>query len=184
MSSNTTNGRLHKRGAVWWIDYWHDGKRYRESSRSKLKRVARDLLRQRQVEIGTGRHIGAVADKVTLGQLLQLVVEDYELKRRRSLKRLMTAQSHLKEFFGEHAKAMAVPSRARSYIRHRREEGAADASILQELASLRRGYKLAVQEGLLATIPFIPRVAVDNVKTSFVSKADLPISAPWSDTVN
>ena len=41
-------GELKRRGQIWWIRYYRDGKRYEESSRSGKQGVARDLLRQRE----------------------------------------------------------------------------------------------------------------------------------------
>ena len=60
------NGRIYKRGGVWWIDYWHRGKRIRESSHSTKKREAGDLLRRRLEEMGRGRLIGPSAEKLSL----------------------------------------------------------------------------------------------------------------------
>jgi hypothetical protein len=39
-------GELRKRGNIWWIRYSRNGKRYEDSSGSRKKGVARDLLRQ------------------------------------------------------------------------------------------------------------------------------------------
>src|SRR5215831_7340585 len=40
-------GRVYKRGNVYWIEYWHRGKQYRESSKSSKESDAWKLLRRR-----------------------------------------------------------------------------------------------------------------------------------------
>ena len=48
-------GRVFERGSVWWIEYYHRGKEYRESSESDRESQAKKLLKKRLGEIGTGR---------------------------------------------------------------------------------------------------------------------------------
>ena len=41
-------GELRKRGEIWWIRYYRNGKRYEESSHTDKKEVARNLLCRRE----------------------------------------------------------------------------------------------------------------------------------------
>ena len=52
------NGRVFQRGSIWWIVSYDNGRERRESSRSRERKEAVMLLRQRLVEAatGTGRH--------------------------------------------------------------------------------------------------------------------------------
>ncbi|MCH7743807.1 MAG: hypothetical protein IIB71_14225, partial [Proteobacteria bacterium] len=62
----------------------------------------------------------------------------------RSADRLGHASAHLREFFGEECHAIAVRySALLRYVKYRRAEGAAGATIRLELAALKRAYKLA-----------------------------------------
>jgi hypothetical protein len=45
---------LYKRGKRWWIEYEHEGKRYRESA-GRTKRVAEQALSVRSAEIAQGK---------------------------------------------------------------------------------------------------------------------------------
>ena len=54
--------------AVWWLDYTVDGKRYRESSGTKVKTEARDLLDERRAARKSRKMIGR-PDRVTLGSI-------------------------------------------------------------------------------------------------------------------
>ena len=47
-------GMLYKRGAVWWIKYYRNGRGMRESSLSTKERDARRLLKLREGDIEHG----------------------------------------------------------------------------------------------------------------------------------
>jgi integrase len=57
--------------------------------------------------------------------------------------------------------------RVSRYIGERQEAGAAPATVLQEIACLRRMFNLAVRAGKLASRPYIPTIRVQNVRTGF-----------------
>ena len=48
------NGRVFKRGQVWWIAYYESGQERRESSGSGERKEAVKLLRQRLGEVAFG----------------------------------------------------------------------------------------------------------------------------------
>jgi hypothetical protein len=41
-------GSMYKRGEVWWIKYYRNGKHFRESTKSTKKMVAKRLLDRRR----------------------------------------------------------------------------------------------------------------------------------------
>lgn len=55
-----------RRLQTYWIDYHVDGRRYRESSKSRKKSVALALLKLRMGEHATGQYVGAEAKRLTL----------------------------------------------------------------------------------------------------------------------
>ncbi len=168
------NGRVYRRGSVWWIDYSHNGQRFRESSGSDRKKDARELLRKRLGEIGHGRFIGPDATRVTLDDLLLGIERDYEVNERKSIRRLRSSLKHLRSFFGRRERAVSITTpRIRRYILHRRADGAANSTIRKELAALRRAFRLSVQAGTLGTAPHIPGIEVSNTREGFVTAEDL-----------
>lgn len=170
----TGTGRIYLRGDTWWIDYSFRGKRYRESSESTQRKAATDLLKRRLVEQGSGRFIGRDAERVTFKDLADMIATDYKVNRRRSADRLGIALGHLRDYFGDDCRALDITTdRVSAYIAHRQDEGAANASIMKELAALKRAFNLAVQAGRLATRPHIPSVKVDNTREGFFGKTEL-----------
>ena len=57
-------GSIYKRGNVWWVQYYRNGKPYQETSRSTKKMVARKLLELREGEVAQGKLPGIHFDKV------------------------------------------------------------------------------------------------------------------------
>ena len=39
------DGRVFRRGQIWWVAYYHDGREHRESSKSRERKAAVRLLR-------------------------------------------------------------------------------------------------------------------------------------------
>jgi hypothetical protein len=74
-----------KRTETWWIQYFHRGTRYRESSGSPHRADAVRLLRKRLAEMGQGRLIGPDAEKTTFEDLAQMLLDDYVVNQRKSL---------------------------------------------------------------------------------------------------
>ena len=56
-------GRVFKRGSVYWISYYHQGKEFRESSESDNESAAKKLLKKRIGEVAQGRLLGANQDR-------------------------------------------------------------------------------------------------------------------------
>ena len=64
-------GRIFKRSTVYWIAYYYRGQEYRESSESESESQARKLLKKRLGEIGSGKLIGPVEERVTFEEMTE-----------------------------------------------------------------------------------------------------------------
>jgi hypothetical protein len=100
-----------RRLQTWWVDYHVDGRRYRESSKSRRKSDALALLKLRMGEHATGHYVGTEAKRLTFEDLEAGIVASYELKGHRSLGRLRAAFNHLRDHFAG-CKATAITARA------------------------------------------------------------------------
>ena len=125
----------YKRGDVWWIDYYVDGTRHRESSKSTRLRDAKGLLSQRLAEAGAGEFVRPATRRSTLFvDLLDDLEPYYERKRRKSIKRLRVTVAHLRRHFPRIRANALNEDRIDRYIIDRRNEGASDSSIQKELS--------------------------------------------------
>lgn len=178
MSSRGT-GRVYRpvndrgqQSPFWSIAYSVGGKRFYEASKSKKKSDAQRLLRQRLDGREGGKIIGNPRS-VTLAQLRGLVERAYALDGRKSVARVKLAFAHLEEYFGAKAK-VAELGRAQfdSYAEQRLAAGRTRSTVNYELAALRRGYRLALESGLLGTVPVFKLPNPHNARSGFFEPED------------
>ena len=171
-------GRIYKQPGSqnWTIDYYDAlGKRHRESAGTPKRKEAESILKEKIGQVSAGMNMGG--HRVTVGEILSLVEADYEVEQHRSADRLEHASAHLREFFGEERQAIAVRhSDVLRYVKYRRAEDAADATIRLELAALKRAYKLAatVEKSIsVDQIPSFPKLKIDNVRKGFFTAGEV-----------
>lgn len=93
-------GSIYKRGNIYWIKYYWNGKMERESSGSDKKMVARALLQKREGEITQGKIPGIHFEKVMFDDLSEGFLRDYRINKKKSIARAERSVCHLKRFFG------------------------------------------------------------------------------------
>ncbi len=153
--------------AVWWLDYSTRGERHRESSGTTSKAEAQRLLRDRMGDREDGRLVGR-PDRVTIGELRALHERQYDLDGFRSKVRAVACWGHLTGFFGASERAMDVtPKRLDDYAAARLGQGAARATVNNELSAFRRGFNLAIEKGLLVVAPVFKIPDVENARSGF-----------------
>ncbi len=160
-------GSLYQRGETWWLLYYHNGKRIRESSKSTRKMVAKKLLEQRTGEIAQGKLPGVHFDKMTFDELAEDFLTDYRVNGRKSLPSAALYVSHLTRSFAGHRASNIDTIGVRKHVAMRQREGAANASINRELAALKRMISLAVKAGKMDRAPHIPMLKENNVRKGF-----------------
>ena len=109
-------------------------------------------------------------DRITFQDLIDLVISDYETRGLRSKYDLRVSRlPHLNDFFANRRAVDITPDVIRRYVSERRREGAAPSSINREIGVLRRGFRLAVQDGRLTTAPYNQLLRESNIRQGFVS---------------
>ena len=159
-----------KRSPYWYIRYRDArGRRLTESSRSLTKADAERQLRERLQRVDRGENPSP--HRVTFDQLLKDMILDREVRGCRSrppVKRLIEA-------FGSMRATMINGSAILAYETKRlKADGAARATVNQELASLRRMFNLGVDNGLLlpSQMPRIKTPNPRNARQGFFEEAD------------
>ena len=92
-------GQIYKRGRIYWIAYYVNGKKERESSGTSSEQKARKLLQDRLGAIASGKFISPRVEGLMFAGLEEAIVGDYELNGKRSLKRLRGSLKHLRAYF-------------------------------------------------------------------------------------
>ncbi|MBI3782615.1 MAG: tyrosine-type recombinase/integrase [Deltaproteobacteria bacterium] len=164
-------GRIFQRGSVFWIAYSFRGKEYRESTHSDKENVATKLLKKRLGEIGRGRLIGPIEEKVTFEEMAADLERDYTTNGKRSADTMQCKLQHLRRSFTLMRAIDITTDRIRTHIATRQEAGAKNASINRELSALKRMFTLAVQANRLSSRPYIPMLEENNARQGFVDHA-------------
>jgi integrase len=161
-------GRTFKRGSTWWVSYYHRGKEYRESTGSENESQARKLLKKRLGEIGRGRLLGPIEERVTFEAMQADLLKDYEINAKKSLRSAKLSSRHLNAFFAVDRALDITTDRVRGYISERQSEKVSNGTINRELAALKRMFSLAVQAGKLSSKPYIPSLEENNARQGFL----------------
>ncbi len=166
------DGRVFKRGRIWWIQYNHSGRTYRESSASTSEDKARELLRARTKQ--PSGHITPWARQGTLAELFKLLRADYRANERRDPSRAERAWVHLRRHFtGEVTTAQVM-----QYTSKRLDQGAARATVNRELNVLSKMLTLGVHAGLLQTKPHVPLLRLNNARRGFIDREQVEALIP------
>src|SRR5262245_25791155 len=192
-------GELKRRGQIWWIRYYKNGKRCEESSGSTKEAEAKSLLRLREGDIERGVALTPKVGRIRFDEGAKDVLNDYRTNRKRSLDDVeRRIELHLKPFFGNRRMASITTTDIREYIDSRQKEttvprnaftftardgtprhlpeqrrtitGVSNAEINRELTTLKRMFNLAVQAGKLLQKPHIPFLKEDNVRVGFFER--------------
>ena len=116
-------GELKRRGQIWWIRYYKNGKRYEESSGSAKEAEAKSLLRLREGDIERGLALTPKVGRIRVDEAAKDVVNDYRTNRKRSLDDVeRRIELHLKPFFGNRRMASITSADIREHIDSRQKE--------------------------------------------------------------
>ena len=78
-------GSIYKRGNIYWIQYYRNGKPYRETTKSKKEADAKRLLKKREGEISAGKLPGIYYDRVKFDELAEDFLRGYRINQKKSL---------------------------------------------------------------------------------------------------
>src|ERR1700677_4705244 len=102
------------RSRFWWIQYFRDGRRRRESVGSDKEKDAKDLLKRRLGEIDRDP---SSTPTLTVGDLYVALERDYVIQRKKSVRNVRSVwKHHLQPAFGAIAAAELSTDRISLYI--------------------------------------------------------------------
>jgi integrase len=151
------------------------GKRHFESSESEIKGKAVALLAQKLGDTAHGKVVTPNIGRKTIKQGLDSVVDDLTINGRKSAHEVAAIiKMHMLAYFRPDRRMSDIStSDLKAYVKHRMEQGASPATCNNELATIRRAYRLAVRAGELASMPYIPMLTLNNARQGFFEREEL-----------
>jgi len=162
----------------WSVAICYRGKQREFCSKSPNESDAHKFLIKKYQELTRGGLNAANEDKVTLEQMAEDFVRDYEINRKRSIHDARNSVSHLRSFFQLDKAVEITTDRVRAYISSRQREKnrrgrlPTNATINRELAALKRMFTLAKQAGKISSPPYIPTLEENNARQGFIEHGD------------
>lgn len=165
-------GRTYQRGSLWWVEYWHRGRQYRESSGSTREVDATRLLKKRLKEMGKGNFVGPQEERVTVEELLQDLETDYQIRGRKSIVTLRANLKAIRAAFGDDRALDVTASRLRRVVALWQQEKVANATINRRVAALQRAFSLAREAGKISSAPHFPTLTEHNARQGFFERGE------------
>jgi integrase len=176
-------GMAYKRGAVWWVKYYRNGRPIRESSHSSKESDAINLLKLREDDIAHGLPVNPKLNRIRFDEAAEDIKTEYAVNGRRSADELeRRIRLHLPSFGGRRLSAITTAD-VNAFILKRQtdvmvvgeseERRYSNGEINRELTTLKRILNLARQNGKLMHVPHVPMLKERNVRTGFFEREQI-----------
>ncbi len=163
-------GSLYRRGNVWWIKYYANGRAIRESMGSAKETEAKRVLKDREGKAASGQPILPRADRIPYAKAAQDLRTHYQVTGTRNPGEAEARFKHLDAFFGPYRLARIGPADAMAYVAHRQQAGASNGTINRELALLGRMLRLAYENGKLLRLPVLRQLKEHPPRQGFFER--------------
>lgn len=160
-------GMIYKRGDVFWIKYYVNGRAIRESSGSKKEGPAKSLLKQREGLAVTGQPVIKRVDRIRYEEIADDLRRHYETSGDRDLKEADVRFRPLARFFVGRRVVDINGALVARYVEQRQSEQVTNGTINRELATLIRMLGLAEENRKVMRRPVIHKLTEAKPRAGF-----------------
>ena len=176
------DGRVFQRGQVWWVAYYQDGREHRESSKSRERKEAVRILRQRLGEVAAGvvhvsvpKPMGTRA--VMMRDLFDLVEQHFQINNRFS-RTNVSCLGRLRRRFAGYAMHVCTTLAIKNYIADMQRAGRTAETINREMAVLRVAFRIGYEHDLVPRMPVIKKLPELRVRNEFFTREEIDSLLP------
>jgi hypothetical protein len=133
------DGSVYKRGNIWWMSFYRDGRQVLMSCKTESEQIARAKLRK-VMRMSDDEFSEPKFRRVTIGELIQNVLDHYEMSGLEDFRADTKSRwdLHLSKRFDKLKAYLFCSTQQKAYRGERLQEGAANATINRELQILVR----------------------------------------------
>jgi integrase len=156
------------------IQFYKNGKRVREATGTTDWAEAAKKLRARLTEIDRNEYVPCSGRATKIKELYESFLLLKAINRSGRARELPGRWKHLETAFGWMPAANLTTDDVRRYVEARQKNGAANATINRELATLKRMFKLGMQTTppKVLRVPFIPLLKEAKPRQGFIEDTD------------
>ena len=178
------DGRVFQRGGTWWVAYYNDGRECRESSRSRSRKEAVRLLRQRVGEVAMGIPMqgrpaqrGSGTRRVKMLDLFDILEHHFQLNGCTSRTNGYSL-NRLRRRFASYTVQACTSLAVSHYMADMLRRGLKPSTINREIAVLRSALRLGYRHDLVARVPAIKLLPDDAVRNEFFTRKEIDALIP------
>src|SRR5580704_2197741 len=163
-------GSIYRRGNIYWVQVYVDGKPIIQSSKSTKRSVAVDLRNKLLGKKVRGELASGTVNTVLIGDLLDDVLKSDIQESTRYVWRLVV-EANLRPFFGKLKASRLSTDHMEAYREKRRADDRTDATVNRELSILRTAFNNARKRTppKVVNVPYFPMVKETTIRKGFLS---------------
>ena len=157
---------LYKRGSVWWMSFIYNGRRFRKSTETENKNLAKRIFDKLKGEIAEGKWFEKESSRDCLFKdLMDKYMAEYSLvnKTASSHKRDKSIVKQLNSVFGNLCLSEITAAMVSDYKVKRRKDGVSPRTINYELTTMSHAFSIAIREWELASDNPVLKVRKERV---------------------
>jgi hypothetical protein len=165
-------GSLYRRGKVWWVKYYANGRSVRESTEitgdsDTPPAEAKRFLKVREGKAASGEPVIPRLDRLRYEEIRKDLLEHYATTGRRDADEVGWRLKHLDKFFAGRRVAQITDALVTTYVAQRQEQGASNATINRELATIRPMMRLAYKHRKASRLLLVERLKESAPRAGF-----------------
>ncbi len=165
-------GMLYKRGNVFWVKYYVNGRPVYESTKTGKQKEADRFLKDREGRVVMGAPALPRLERLRFAETAEALLEHYRVTGSRNLRDVTTKLKPVRAFFDLYRLVSIDVASVTKYVNQRQAAGLSNGTINRELSILGKALRLAQERGQLLRLPKIHLLKEADPRSGFFERED------------
>jgi integrase len=170
------DGSVYKRGNIWWMSFYRDGRQVLMSCKTESEQIARAKLRK-VMRMSDDEFSEPKFRRVTIGELVTGLLEHYDTQGKTDFRADTKSrwEHHLSSRYDKFKAYLFCSTQQKQYRTERLEEGATNTTINRELQVLRKAFRLGADQEppLVKRVPKFHIMREENARRGFANRSQI-----------